>query len=684
MVKLCASLIVANGCVVRADNGNGDTADNRCGAITYVSNMSRDALAGTKPTQQHKVLEGEIRYDSLLKMKSDYDPTLMVPILGQLKDGEAKASGICAKDNYALSLVAGKAVESKVGECSLRRLSGLYDGFDQVFLANETSARINAARIKIGNATCNMPSLEPGEIWTTTVPTGFDVSFDGTVPSTYTVYFDSNGGSVDEASRDVDVGNAVGGLPTPTWSNYTFDGWWTAAEGGEAVTAETVIVDDVTVYAHWTKNVEPDPEPEPEPTPTPEPGPEPTPEPGPEPTPEPTPGPEPEPTPGPEPEPGPQPAPTPAPVPDPTPAPMPEPEPQPEPTPEPEIMPVLHEVMSGAAPTTAASEYNGYLYDEKSGDVKGTIHVKVGKPGKDGAASVKATVVVGTKKVTLKAKDKGKAVIEKDGPTEIELVGGEACEIALGAEGLSGCYGAYQIDGSRNFFSSKDKGEVAVVNDILSKWLGSLMVVWDGGSLNVNLASKGKVKVSGTLANGKKVSASTVLLVGEEWSCVSVAVPKSNLAFVLWLSGDGGTAMAEGLGDGVHVGRAGSLASGAAFCVPTDDELWDKIPGDVHTEYLPDGVPVTQKGTKWTLPKAGKITMKKGKIDESKKGDNPSGLKLTYKSKDGSFKGSFKVYAENKGKLKATTVNVTGFLLDGVGYGTATVKGKGSVAVTIE
>ena len=30
------------------------------------------------------------------------------------------------------------------------------------------------------------------------------------------------------------------------------------------------------------------------------------------------------------------------------------------------------------------------------------------------------------------------------------------------------------------------------------------------------------------------------------------------------------------------------------------------------------------------------------------------------------------------------TVNVTGFMLNGVGYGTATIKGKGTVDVTIE
>ena len=103
--------------------------------------------------------------------------------------------------------------------------------------------------------------------------------------------------------------------------------------------------------------------------------------------------------------------------------------------------------------------------------------------------------------------------------------------------------------------------------------------------------------------------------------------------------------------------------------------------GQAMLPYLPDGVTVTQKGAKWTLPKAGKVVYKNGEVDESKLGENPCGLKLTYKAKDGTFKGTFKVYAEVKGKPKATTVNVTGFMLNGVGYGTATIKGKGSVAV---
>ena len=345
--------------------------------------------------------------------------------------------------------------------------------------------------------------------------------------------------------------------------------------------------------------------------------------------------------------------------------------------------PVLFDDVDGAAPTAAASEYNGYLYDEKSGAMKGTIQVKVGKPGKkDGKATIKATVVIGTKKVTLKGADKGKTVLSANGPTELELVGGEECEIALGAEWLSGYYGAYTIDGARNFFTSKDKSELAAANGILARWQGSFMVIWDGGTLSVSIAAKGKVKVSGTLANGTKVTANTVLLVGEEWSCVSVAAQKANLAFVLWLSHDGQTIEAEGLGGDVHVGLPGTLASDATFQI--DAKEFAAVFGQTMLPYFPNGVAVTQKGTKWTLPKAGKVAYKNGAVDETKLGENPCGLKLTYKAKDGTFKGSFKVYTEVKGKPKATTVNVTGFMLKGTGYGTATVKGKGSVEVMIQ
>ena len=57
-------------------------------------------------------------------------------------------------------------------------------------------------------------------------------------------------------SMKVTRGDAPGTLPTPKRDGYTFDGWYTAAEDGEEVTAQSVI-DEPTLrlYAHWRKNV---------------------------------------------------------------------------------------------------------------------------------------------------------------------------------------------------------------------------------------------------------------------------------------------------------------------------------------------------------------------------------------------------------------------------------------------
>lgn len=101
---------------------------------------------------------------------------------------------------------------------------------------------------------------------------------------------------------------------------------------------------------------------------------------------------------------------------------------------------------------------------------------------------------------------------------------------------------------------------------------------------------------------------------------------------------------------------------------------------------MPNGVAITDVGGRWTLPNAGKVVYERGttNVDPTKTGENPSALKLTYKAKDGTFKGSFKAYADVNGKPKATTVNVTGVMIGNAGYGAATVKKVGSVPVTVE
>lgn len=70
------------------------------------------------------------------------------------------------------------------------------------------------------------------------------------------VKFDANGGTVALESKSVLWNTALGTLPVPTRDYFTFDGWYTAAEGGERADEDKIIsaVGEVTLYAHWKLN----------------------------------------------------------------------------------------------------------------------------------------------------------------------------------------------------------------------------------------------------------------------------------------------------------------------------------------------------------------------------------------------------------------------------------------------
>ena len=73
---------------------------------------------------------------------------------------------------------------------------------------------------------------------------------------TYTVSFNANGGTCPTASKEVSFNSAYGTLPIPTRTGYGFDGWFTSAQGGSAVNADTVMstAGNHTLYAHWSAN----------------------------------------------------------------------------------------------------------------------------------------------------------------------------------------------------------------------------------------------------------------------------------------------------------------------------------------------------------------------------------------------------------------------------------------------
>ena len=339
----------------------------------------------------------------------------------------------------------------------------------------------------------------------------------------------------------------------------------------------------------------------------------------------------------------------------------------------------------------AAMTYDGCLYDAQ-GRVAGIVQVKRGKyNAQKDLAKITATVTLaGKKKLSYtggawhSGSDQVKLTSTKDS---------RVLKVVLGARGLAGTYGnEYVVDGAANLFTSKnarDKNDsAAVLNGI--KAVGGAYVIavpsdvgW--GGLTLAVKSRGKVSVTGTLAGGKKVNVSSQLLIGEASCCIPVVSSKfAEPAFVVWLARDGGSAEVVGLDGAKLAAVKSSLAAGATFKVD-EAALMAMLGSSLRTDYLPNGFSVTAAGTKWLVEngaKAGQVKMDRQTGELTTTSENWAALKLTYKAKTGQFSGSFKAYTQAAGKLKTATVKVAGVLVDGTGYGMATVK-KQSATVKV-
>lgn len=66
-----------------------------------------------------------------------------------------------------------------------------------------------------------------------------------------TITFNANGGSVSPTSKSINTGSQIGALPTPTKSNFIFDGWYDDPDNGNEITENTTFNSDDIIYAHW-------------------------------------------------------------------------------------------------------------------------------------------------------------------------------------------------------------------------------------------------------------------------------------------------------------------------------------------------------------------------------------------------------------------------------------------------
>ena len=358
--------------------------------------------------------------------------------------------------------------------------------------------------------------------------------------------------------------------------------------------------------------------------------------------------------------------------------------------------------------------YDGYLLDG-DGNMAGTIRLQTAK-GKWSRAYEETNVVanatidlLGEGKIRLKGslgEDLSGTLASAKASDEREL------EVTLSGSGMGGTFDDYTVVGSRYIHGKKtylDRMKALAASD---SWKGSYVVVLKAESdesslgngyagLSLQVMANGRGHVSGTMPDGTRVSYTGYMEVMDGNVCVlPVAIPlcrgkKGGFGFLVtfdesdvsvsavssWVNTDvpftsALAAEAEG------AAYVSAISSNAEFALEETFEL-----EGVDDSLMPSDVEVTVSGAKWSTPKADKVkfSAEDGGYTVSTENGNPSGLKLSVSPAKGTFKGTFKVFAITEAdKPKKYTAVVSGAVLDGVGYGTATIKKIGSVPVTVK
>lgn len=177
---------------------------------------------------------------------------------------------------------------------------------------------------------------------------------------------------------------------------------------------------------------------------------------------------------------------------------------------------------------SAANVYDGFVLD---GDrVVGSVQVKTAKGSRDHVTGVLTATVTATVSCQGKKWSYSKGKVDASGQAaglSCTAKGAPQLQVTLGENGLTGVWGDFVLSGSRNRFSDKTSDAARLLSETYQRsW--TVCTELDGRTVPLQLLvqAKGVVKVTGTLPDGTKVSATTQLVLDEDGTAyVPVSVP---------------------------------------------------------------------------------------------------------------------------------------------------------------
>ena len=363
---------------------------------------------------------------------------------------------------------------------------------------------------------------------------------------------------------------------------------------------------------------------------------------------------------------------------------------------------------------TAAHVYDGYLLNDEGG-VAGTIQLKTSKAKWN--KKEEATNVVASATILLL----GEGTVRLKGSLDDSLSGLLAptrssdereLSVALTGSTMEGDFDSYAVVGARNLFGRKTYFDYVQAQVAEDNWKGTYVAALKAESdesslgngylpLSIQVKAKGKARVAGTLPDGTKIAYSGQMEVRDGVCVLPVAVPlysgkKGGLGFLVEFSDEDGVSVSSpsewsntaipftSALTVIGAGGVSQIVSGSSFALEGGFDIEDI---EIDESLLPEDVEITVSGSKWRVPKADRVKFIKddAAYEVQTEYGNPAGLVLSFNAKTGTFRGSFKVFGITEaGKSKKYTAAVNGVVLDGEGFGTATVKKIGAVPVTVK